>query len=140
MSRSTIANRRAILLDAATVLRDYAAVAVAATTAENPLTSINAAELQYYKAVVDVAAHTGYAVGSAQWQITVEVSADGVNYFIAGTVIPNGIANRYQLPLSGEWVEKIVTNSAYPDINYTRAKATKVGSPGNLTYGAFLTC
>ncbi|MHC5826371.1 MAG: hypothetical protein ACYT04_63565, partial [Nostoc sp.] len=64
MSRSTIANRRAILLDAYLILRDLTtAAAIAQTTAETANTNVNPAEVCYYKAVVDVAAHTGYVVG-----------------------------------------------------------------------------
>ncbi len=139
MSRSTIANRRAISLDANLLLRDFTAgIAVSATTAETAISNINVAELCYYKAVVDVAAHTGYAAGTAQWTITIEASADNSNFFPVGTITPIGTANRFLLPLSGEWVEKNVPGATYPNIIYVRAKATKIGSPGNLNYGAFL--
>ncbi|MEH1821524.1 MAG: hypothetical protein V7L31_20995 [Nostoc sp.] len=140
MARSTIANRRAILLDASLILRDFTtAVAISATTAETAISNTNVAELLYYKAVVDVAAHTGYVAGSAQWTITIEASADNSTFVPVGTVIPIGVANRFQIPLSGEWVEKNLPSAAYPNIIYVRAKATKIGSPGNLNYGAFLT-
>ncbi|MEH2393696.1 MAG: hypothetical protein V7K21_19215 [Nostoc sp.] len=140
MARSTIANRRAILLDAYLILRDLTtAVVIATTTAEAANTNVNPAEVGYYKAVVDVVAHTGYVASSAQWVITIEASADNVTFVPVGTVIPTGVAGRFQVPLSGEWVEKNLPNTPYPNIIYTRAKATKIGSPGNLNYGAFLT-
>ncbi|BBD69541.1 hypothetical protein NIES4072_31260 [Nostoc commune NIES-4072] len=140
MARSTIANRRAILLDGSLILRDFTtALAIAATTAETAITSVNPAELRYYKAVVDVAAHTGYVASTAQWVITIEASADNVTFVPVGTVTPTGVAGRFQVPLSGEWVEKNLPNASYPNIIYTRAKATKLGTPGNLNYGAFLT-
>ncbi|MEH1902517.1 MAG: hypothetical protein V7L04_14130 [Nostoc sp.] len=139
MARSTLGNRRAILLDANLILRDLTtAVAIATTTAETANTNVNPAEVGYYKAVVDVVAHTGYVVGSAQWVITIEASADNLTFVPVGTVIPTGVAGRFQVPLSGEWVEKNLS-VPYPNIIYTRAKATKIGSPGNLNYGAFLT-
>ncbi|MEH1790826.1 MAG: hypothetical protein V7L23_35985 [Nostoc sp.] len=139
MSRSTIANRRAISLDASLILRDFTAgIAVSATTAETAISNTNVAELCYYKAVVDVAAHTGYAAGTAQWAITIEASADNSTFVPVGTVIPTGVANRFQIPLSGEWVEKNLPAASYTNIIYVRAKATKTGSPGNLNYGAFL--
>lgn len=140
MARSTIANRRAILLDASLILRDFTlGIAISATTAETAINNTNAAELRYYKAVVDVAAYTGYIAGTAQWTITIEASADNVTFVPVGTVTPTGAAGRFQVPLSGEWVEKNLPNASYPNINYLRAKATKTGTPGNLNYGAFLT-
>ncbi|MBN3951926.1 MAG: hypothetical protein HWQ38_37870 [Nostoc sp. NMS7] len=139
MARSTIANRRAILLDASLILRDFTtALAISATTAETAINTVNPAELCYYKAVTDVAAYTGYVYGTSFWLITIEVSADNLTFIPVGTVSPIGLANRFQVPLSGEWVEKNLPGVVYSSIIYTRAKATKIGTPGNLNYGAFL--
>ncbi|MBD2488998.1 hypothetical protein [Aulosira sp. FACHB-615] len=133
MPRSTIANRRATIFDKALELRDYTAAAISATTAGTAI-SLQATKLKSYKCVVDVAAHTGFVATSAQWDITVEASTDNSTFKPVGTVTPQGTQNRFDLPLSGEWVEDIVSGALY-----VRVKATKTGSPGNLTYGAFLT-
>ncbi len=132
MPRSTIANRREYLFDAATQLRDYTTAAISATTAETAI-AIPATKLQEYKAVVDVAVYSGYADGTAQWDIAIEASADGSTYKSVGGFTALGTTNRFDVPLSGEWVDDIVANAIY-----LRVKATKTGSPGNLTYGAWL--
>ncbi|MEH1777088.1 hypothetical protein [Nostoc sp.] len=133
MPRSTIANRRAIQFDKSLELRDYAAVAISASTTETALT-FPATKLKAYKAVVDVAAHTGYVATSAQWDITVEAAlTSGGTYKTVGAFTATGVQNRFDVPLSGEWVDDIVADAAY-----IRVKAVKTGSPGNLTYGAFL--
>lgn len=133
MPRSTITNRRAIHFDKATELRDYAAAAISASTTETAI-ALPATKLMSYKAVVDVAAHTGYVATTAQWDITVEAAlTSGGTYKTIGTFTALGTANRFDVPLSGEWVDDIVADAAY-----IRVKAVKTGSPGNLTYGAFL--
>ena len=132
MPRSTIANRRAYFFDAATQLRDYEASAISATTTETAI-AVSATKLREYKAVVDTAAYTSYSAGSAQWTITIEASSDNSTYVSVGSIVPTGAASRFDIPLSGEWIDDIV-----PGAIYLRAKATKTGSPGNLTYGAWL--
>ncbi|MBD2437376.1 hypothetical protein [Nostoc sp. FACHB-110] len=133
MPRSTIANRRAIPFDKALELRDYSASAISATTAGTAI-SLAATKLESFKCVVNVAAHTGFSAGTAQWDITVEASTDNSTFKTVGIVTPQGTANQFDLPLSGEWIEDIVSGAIY-----IRSKASKTGSPGNLTYGAFLT-
>ncbi|MBW4677132.1 MAG: hypothetical protein KME52_24945 [Desmonostoc geniculatum HA4340-LM1] len=133
MPRSTISNRRAIQFDKATELRDYSAATISASTTETAI-AYPVTKLKAYKAVVDVAAHTGYVATTAQWDITVEVSTtSGGTYKTVGTFTATGVANRFDVPLSGEWIDDIVADAAY-----IRVKAVKTGSPGNLTYGAFL--
>lgn len=134
MPRSTIANRRAIWLDANTQLRDYTSSAISATTAETAI-ALAATKLEDFKAVVDVAAYTSYSSGTAEWLIEIQVSAtSGGTYTTVGSFTPVGTANRFDVPLSGEWIEDKLSTAAY-----IRVKATKTGSPGNLTYGAILT-
>ncbi|MFN6572368.1 hypothetical protein [Dendronalium sp. ChiSLP03b] len=133
MPRSTIANRRAILFDKSLELRDFAATAISASTTESAI-AYPVTKLKAYKCVVDVAAHTGYVATTAQWDITIEACAtSGGTYKTVKTFTVIGVANRFDVPLSGEWVDDIVTDAAF-----VRVKATKTGAPGNLTYGAFL--
>lgn len=132
MSRSTIANRRALQFDKELELRDIAKVAAAATASE-PAIAFPATKQLAYKAVIDVAAHTGYVAGTAQWAISVEVSADNVTFKTVAAVIPVGTQTRFEVALSGEFVEDVLPSAAY-----VRTTATKTGAPGNLTYGAFL--
>lgn len=133
MPRSTIGNRRTILFDKALELRDFASAAISANTTEAAL-AIPATKLEAYKCVVDVAATTGYVATMVFWDITIEAGlAIGGTYKTLGTFPATGIANRFDVPLSGEWVDDILADAAY-----IRVKAVKTGSPGNLTYGAFL--
>ncbi|MEH1808515.1 hypothetical protein [Nostoc sp.] len=133
MSRSDIANRRAIIFDKALELRDGSTSSISASTTETAL-AFPATKLEDYKAVVDVSAHTGYVATSAQWDITIEASTtSGGTYKAVGACTATGVANRFDVPLSGEWVDDIV-----PNATYIRVKAVKTGSPGNLSYEAFL--
>ena len=134
MSRSDIPNRRSILFDKLLELRDSTLAPISASTTETAL-AYPVTKLESYKAVVDVAPFSGYVAGSAQWDITIEVALTaGGTYKPVGTVTATGVANRFDLPLSGEWIDDIVPN-AYS----IRARATKTGSVGNLSYEAFLT-
>ncbi|HYX14763.1 MAG TPA: hypothetical protein VE944_10420 [Nostoc sp.] len=134
MPRSTIGNRRSIIFDKALELRDFASAAISASTTESAI-AIPATKLKAYKCVIDVAAHTGYVATTAQWDITIEAAlTSGGTYKTVGTVTSSGAANRFDVPLSGEWIDDIV-----PDAYSIRVRATKTGSPGNLSYGAFLT-
>lgn len=133
MSRSDIANRRAIIFDKALELRDGSTSSIMPSTTEIAI-AFPATKVEDYKAVVDVSAYTGYVATSAQWDITIEAAlTSGGTYKTVGTCTATGVANRFDVPLSGEWVDDIV-----PNANYIRVKAVKTGSPGNLSYGAFL--
>lgn len=133
MPRSTIANRRAIIFDKELELRDHNAPPLSTSTTEIAI-AIPATKFLAYKAVVDVAAYTGYVAGTNEWAIALEAATD-VNgpYKEVGKLTPSSSQKRFEVPLSGEWVEDIVENAMY-----IRVKSTKIGTPGNLTYGAFL--
>jgi hypothetical protein len=135
MPRSTIGNRRSAMFDKALELRDYnAAAAVSATTAETAI-AFDGTKFMDFKAVVNVAAHTGFVATSAQWEIVIEVSATSSGtYTKVGSAIPSGTAANLDIPLSGQWIEDLLSTAAY-----IRARAVKTGSPGNLTYGVHLT-
>ena len=135
MAQSTTTYRRALLFDKALELRDYAGAAIAASQTENAI-PFPATKQLGYKCVVDVAAITGIVAGTAQWDISIEASTSAAGtYKEIAKLTPGGAANRFDLPLSGEWVNDVV-----PEALYIRVKATKTGTPGNLTYGAFLCC
>lgn len=135
MTRSTIANRRKLIFDKALELRDRNSAAISASTTETAI-SLAASKLKYYKAVVDVDAHTGYVATTAQWDISIEAATTvGGTYKEVGKCTATGVANRFDIPLAGEWVEDVAGTALF-----IRVKATKTGTPGNLTYGAYLTC
>ncbi|MBD1995161.1 hypothetical protein H6G00_00775 [Leptolyngbya sp. FACHB-541] len=132
MSRSTIANRRSAQFDKELELRDYSKVALAASAPEAAI-AFPATKQMTYRCIVNVGSHTGYVAGTAQWNIAVEASADNVSFKPVGSVATTGAIAGLEIALSGSSVESVVPNAAY-----IRVTATKVGAPGNLTYGAFL--
>lgn len=133
MPRSTIANRRESQFDKALELRNFSAAAVSATTSETGV-PFRARAYSKLRALIDVAAHTGYSAGTAQWTITVEAATSlGGSYTAVGSFIPNGTQQQYRLPLTGGQIESIVAGTTH-----LRVTATKTGAPGNLTYGVFL--
>lgn len=140
MSRSTINNRRFALQDAYLTLRELTATAIAATTAENPI-QYNLDKLMYFKAVVTFGAYTGFAAGTAEWDIFVEVSADGVTYQSIGNCRAPGNANIFYIPFEGMQIADLISGGFDTEnLLYVRCRAVKTGTPGNLMYGVYLTC
>jgi hypothetical protein len=134
MSRSSIGNRRAITFDKELELRSIKLAAISATTNQTAIAFPATKQLDF-KAVIQVATHTGYVAGTAEWTIEVQASADNATFKRVGNpVTPAGSIVNFEIALSGRSIENIV-----PDAAYVRVIATKTGSPGNLTYGAFLT-
>lgn len=135
MSRSTISSRRAVIFDKSLELRNASNPALTAATAENPV-QFPAEKYNFYKAVVHTPGYTGYVAGTAEWQVIIEVSTQ-----LAGTYKQVGIATLpsaggdVQIPLEGSYIEDVL-----PGADYIRVRTVKVGSPGNLTYGAFMAC
>lgn len=134
---STIADRRRRgTYDAELELRDYAAAAISATTAETGI-KFAARKQEAFKVCISAAAYSGYSAGTAQWTITVEVSnALGGSYNVVATLSPAvaaGAAIETEIVLGGDQVADID-----PDCTHIRVQATKTGSPGNLTYGAWI--
>lgn len=133
MPVSTIANRRSETFDKALELRNYSAAAVSATGSEAAVAFVSAPTLEF-KAVVNAAAHTGYSAGTAQWTISVEASVTGTGSWVSvGSVVLDGTQKEFDIPLSGDYVEQLVSGA-----KFLRATATKTGAPGNLTYGVYL--
>lgn len=134
-SFSTIANRRTRgAYDKSLELRDYGAAALSATGSETGIQFYPRAQ-ESFKVALSVAAHTGYSSGSAEWTITVEVSdvVGGTYTQVGSSFTPDGNAAEHEIPLSGALVESIDA-----DADFIQVTATKTGSPGNLTYGAWI--
>jgi hypothetical protein len=133
MPRSTLPNRRAIEFDKELELRPYEATALAATASSTAITFPGTKQM-YFKNIINLAAHTGYVAGSAQWSIATEFSADNVTFKQVGNaIVLTGIVNQIEIALSGAAVEDVV-----PEAAFVRVTATKTGTPGNLSFGAFL--
>jgi len=134
---STIADRRRIgTYDAQLELRDYAAAAISATTSETGV-AFDVRKQCGFRVIVTADAYTGYVATTAEWTITVEVSdLVGGTYTTVATLDPAaaaGAAIQVGVALSGDQIAAIDADAAF-----IRVTATKTGSPGNLTYGAYI--
>jgi len=133
MARSSIASRRQQHYDALLALRDPAATAISATTSETGVSFASTLQ-QAYKALITVFAYTGYVVSTAVWVITIEVATtQGGSYSTIATYTTLGTAAEIEVPLSGLQIQQILSGALW-----MRVTATKTGSPGSLSYGAFL--
>jgi hypothetical protein len=134
---STIADRRARgTYDQALELRDYAAAAVSSNTTSTGI-AFASRKIEGFKVCISHAAYTSYSAGSAEWTITIGVCATvGGSYVTVGTLLPAtfaGAAAETEIVLGGDEVSDRLSTAEFIQI-----VATKTGSPGNLTYGAWI--
>ncbi|MBW4598934.1 MAG: hypothetical protein KME29_04800 [Calothrix sp. FI2-JRJ7] len=133
MPRSTISNRRAVHFDKSLELRNASNPAISSGTAETGV-DFPVRKQMKYTAAVHTTGYTGYVATTAEWQVAIEVSAT-----LAGTYVQVGIAplpgagGDVLIPLDGAYVEDILATA-----EFIRARSIKVGSPGNLVYGAYV--
>lgn len=132
MARSTLPTRRSYRFDKSLELRDYASVAIAASTNGADL-AFPATKQMDYKAIVNAASYSAYVANTAQWSVAIEASADGITFKQVGTSVVLIGDTQVEIALSGAGVEDVV-----PNAEYLRVVATKTGTPGNLTFGAFI--
>ena len=134
MPISTMAARRPVEFDEDLQIRAYTAAAISSTTSATGI-AFNADHCVDFVVVLDVAAYTGtFSAGSLQWAIAVEISDTlGSGYTVVQTVVPNGVANHYELSVSGKEAAKLE-----PGPKFIRTTATKTGAAGDLTYGAYV--
>jgi hypothetical protein len=132
MPRSTIGNRRAKHYDAANELRPQLLPAVTANT-NGTATPVVAYAIDEFKAVINTAPYSGFAVGTAFWEAAIEASADNVTFIqVAKTPLKSALF-AHEIALSGQSIEQIV-----PNAQYLRLVAQKVGAPGALAYSGYL--
>jgi hypothetical protein len=132
MPRSTIAKRNSLLFDKYLELRNHQLAAIAAATTENPVAFI-AGTQEKYTCAVFCQAYTGYTLDINEWQVIVEISTS-----LAGTYRQIGVAklppsSEVQIPLSGMHAESVLAGASF-----IRARTVRVGAPGALTYGAYI--
>jgi hypothetical protein len=120
--------------DIETELRDVNAAAISATAADDAI-SFNPRAIESFKVCFAIGAYTSYSAGTAQWAIEVQISdaANGTFTTVGGSLIPVGAALETEIILSGAQCA-----IADDDAAYVRVKATKTGSPGSLSYGAWI--
>jgi hypothetical protein len=134
MAISTIADRQGSHYDALTVIRPITAAALSATTSETGI-AFPVTNYEDFSLALQVQTISSFTAGSAFWTLTAEVSTTlGGTYVPVGSVdLTSGAANDYLIPLSGYTIGKLVPNAAF-----VRVTATRTGTPGNLTYAAYL--
>ena len=135
MSVVGMARRRAHPYDVDLELRDRGAAALAATTAQDPIELIVGAN-DVFKVVVDYGAIGGTVDGSNNWTVNVQISDEvaGTYQTIATTGVLQAAAGQVELSVTGLKADYLES-----DAGYIRAQAVRVGTPGNLSYGAFIT-
>jgi len=133
---STIADRRRFgPYDSSLELRDKAATAITATTSGTGI-EFAVRKSMPFKAIVIWDAYSSYTATSAEWTITISVSdvVGGTYTPVSQAIALVGSADgRLEIPLNSGNIAYLDADSAF-----IRVTATKVGSPGGLTYGAFL--
>jgi hypothetical protein len=134
---STIADRRVRgTYDAALELRDYAAAALSATTSSTGIAFVSR-KIEAFKVCLSFAAYTSYSAGSAEWTIDIEVAATvGGSYTKVATLLPAtfaGVAGETEFVIGGDEVADRLSTA-----EFIRVTATKTGSPGTLTFGAWI--
>lgn len=132
---STIADRRRLApIDSALQLRDRAAAAISATTSETGL-AFDATKIEAYKILINHSDISAVVATTAEWQIAVQASTTlgGTYSTVGGAISLGATASIRVVSLTGKEVNDVV-----PGAKFLRVTATKVGTPGNLTYGAWI--
>lgn len=129
-----MADRRAYHFDKNLELRDIAAAALSATGSSTGI-AFPIRDIDLAKVVINHPAITGTINGSNNWVIAVQVSdaVAGTYVTIATTAILTAAPEQIELPISGAQVTNLL-----PNANFVRVTATKTGTIGNLSYGAFI--
>ena len=133
MPTSTLATRRDSPFDVFLELRSYTAASLAATTSGVgiPLTGYAHGE---FSVVLGLLAQTGFVLGTAQWTVSIEASPVlGSGYVAIASVVLLGLTRNRHVALSGDMIQETV-----PGARFLRVTATKLGTVGNLTYGAYI--
>jgi hypothetical protein len=109
---------------------------VSATTSETGIKmAIATGKVYDFRAVITNAPYTGYVAGTAEWTATIEASdaVAGTYKLVSGSVPLDGKGGQAQILLTGLNIARIV-----PNASYLRVTATKIGTPGNAIYSAYL--
>jgi hypothetical protein len=130
-----MADRRAYPFDKTLELRDYGAAALSATGSSTGV-ELAVRKLDVAKVIIDHGAISGtLTAGTNFWTIAVAVSdvVGGTYTTIATTGELTATASEIELPISG-----LLATYKDADSAFIRVTATKGGTIGNLTYGAYI--
>lgn len=121
-------------LDIETVLRDYTLSPISATTTQTAI-AIDLKTFESIKVCFSIGAYTSYSAGVNEWKIELQVSdqVNGTFTPVSGVITAKGEALETEILIGGD---QALTANSSP--NYLRVVATKTGSPGSLSYGAWI--
>lgn len=134
MRPGNVTNRNSATFDKLLELRDLASAPLSSGESTTPI-KFAATEQTLYRLIIESAGYTGFVNPTAVWQIALEVSdAEGGTYVPVGSVttIPES-SQTIEVGLSGKLI-----NSLVADASWVRLSFVKVGTPGDLTLGAYL--
>lgn len=131
---STIADRRKSgTLDVLLLLRDPAATALSVTTSSTAI-QFDSRKVDRFRVVLTHPSISSVAAGTAEWAVAVEVGATlGGSFTPLQTQTLTGNASEYEFGFTGAEVEDKLATAAW-----MRVTATKTGSPGTLSFGAWI--
>lgn len=131
-----VRSQKARQFDADLELRKIEDAAVSATTA-TPAIAFAADKEDLYKVVVNMpVAYTGYVADTAQWQIEVQAAVvEGGPFTTVASIDLKDIADTREIALSGYEIGRLFD---WEDVEYVRLNAVKVGTPGDLSFGAYI--
>jgi hypothetical protein len=131
---STIADRRKTgTLDALLLLRDPAATALSVTTSSTAI-AVDCRKVDHFRVVLSHQAISTVTPGTAEWVVTIEIGATQSGSFtILQSQALTGTASEYEFGFTGSEVEDKLVTAAW-----MRVTATKTGSPGTLSFGAWI--
>ena len=135
MSLPNMADRRAYPFDKRLELRDYGAAALSATGSSTGI-EFAVRNFDLAKVIIDHGAISGTLTpGTNFWTITVEVSnvVGGTYTPIISTGELTAVKSHIELPISG-----LLATYKDADAAFIRVTATKGGTIGTLTYGAYI--
>jgi hypothetical protein len=135
MPLPNMADRRAYPFDKALELRDYGAAALAATGSSTGV-EFAVRKFDVAKVIIDHGAISGTLTPATNfWTVTVEISnvVGGTYTVIASTGELTATKSQIELPISG-----LLATYKDADAAFIRVTATKGGTIGNLTYGAYI--
>lgn len=134
MPLPNMVDRRAYPFDKALELRDYGAAALSATGSSTGI-EFAVRDFDVAKVIIDHGPITGTLSADNFWVVTVEISnlVGGTYTPIATTYSLTAVTSQIELPISG-----LLASYRDADAAFIRVTATKGGTIGNLTYGAFI--
>lgn len=130
-----MAIRNSPIVDKELILREHDEAPLSTTASTVPF-NFDATNHRFFKVILPSSGYSGYVDSTAQWELDIEVSdSEGGTYLSVLSSVISAETGNYEYAFSGNQINQILT-----DASWIRVTATKVGTPGDLSFGAFLSC